>query len=277
MRHNNAANIATFVGAQAELAVDTDNNRLVVQDGATPGGFSAAKLSEVVTNKRTTVSDAAYAALSTDRMIAYTALSAARTVSLPSAATFPTGSRLLVIDESGACSPTKTITLSPNGADNIEGANSPAVIALAYGFIGLECNGSSGWFVTDQLAAASAPNGANIQFGVIEILCSGMSGATVTAPAQVPANCVVFAVGARVVATITGANSYEVGWNGPGGSATTFGSGLSLPAGSTNYGLIGPTANYSAANLILTATGGNFTAGAVRLSIHYALMNPSAS
>ena len=121
---------------------------------------------------------------------------------------------------------------------------------------------------------AQATNGANIQFGVLETLVSGMSGASVTAGVQIPANCIVFAVGARVVTTITGATSYEVGVSG---NLSQFGSGLSLIAGSINYGLIGPTAFYSATSLVLTAAGSNFTAGAVRLSIHYMLCGPSTS
>jgi len=121
---------------------------------------------------------------------------------------------------------------------------------------------------------AAGANGANIQFGVLETLVSGMSGASVTALAQIPAYSIVFAVGARVITTITGATSYEVGVSG---NLSQFGSGLSLAAGSTNYGLIGPTAFYSATSLILTAAGSNFTAGSVRLSIHYMLAAPSTS
>lgn len=48
LRRDVAANVAAFTGAQGELIVDTTNNRLVLQDGATAGGFAAAKLSEVV-------------------------------------------------------------------------------------------------------------------------------------------------------------------------------------------------------------------------------------
>ncbi len=46
-RRESASFLATFVGAQGELLVDTTNSRLQVHDGATPGGFPAAKLSEV--------------------------------------------------------------------------------------------------------------------------------------------------------------------------------------------------------------------------------------
>jgi hypothetical protein len=274
LRRGTASQVAAFTGQQGETVMDTTNNRLVLNDGATAGGWAAAKLAEVITNTRTAVSDAAYSALTTDRLIAYTALTASRVVSLPTSASYPTGTRLLIIDESGACSATKTITVTPNGTDTIEGANSSAVLAMAYGFIGFESNGAGAWVITDQFALASAPNGANIQAFVAETLISGMSGGSVTASNFIPANCIVFAVGARVTTTITGAISFEVGVTG---TLAQFGSGIGLTAGTTNYGLIGPTAFYAATPVILTAAGGNFTAGAVRLSVHYLLANPSTS
>ena len=80
----------------------------------------------------------------------------------------------------------------------------------------------------------------------------------------------------RVTTTITGPTSFEVGY-GSGGTLSAFGSGLPLAAGSTNYGLIGPTAFYASTPIILTATGGSFSAGAVRLSVNYLLANPSTS
>jgi hypothetical protein len=43
-RRGTASQVAAFTGAQGELIVDTTNNRVVVQDGATAGGFPAAKL-----------------------------------------------------------------------------------------------------------------------------------------------------------------------------------------------------------------------------------------
>jgi hypothetical protein len=49
LRRGNAAQVAAFTGAEGEVVVDTTNNRLNVQDGATAGGFAAAKLSEVIT------------------------------------------------------------------------------------------------------------------------------------------------------------------------------------------------------------------------------------
>jgi hypothetical protein len=46
-RRGTASQIATFTGAVGEVVVDTTNNRVVVQDGTTAGGWPAAKLSEV--------------------------------------------------------------------------------------------------------------------------------------------------------------------------------------------------------------------------------------
>jgi hypothetical protein len=149
LRRGNAAAIAANAGALGEVFVDTDNLRLVLQDGSTVGGFPAAKLSEVVTNARTAISDAGYTAAATDRLIAYTALSAARTVTLPAASAYPTGTKLTVIDESGNCSATNTITLARAGSDTINGGTS-AVIATAYGYVALESNGSSKWTVVDE-------------------------------------------------------------------------------------------------------------------------------
>jgi hypothetical protein len=157
-RRGTASQIAAFTGAQGELVVDTTNNRLVVHDGATAGGWPAARLADVSTASRTAVSDAAYTALTTDRTIAFTALTAARTVSLPAAATFPVGTRLTIMDEAGAASGIKTITIAASGTDTIDGATA-AVITSAYGYIALECNGSTRWIVVDQAASSLAAVG----------------------------------------------------------------------------------------------------------------------
>jgi Major tropism determinant N-terminal domain len=186
LRRGTAAQVAAFTGAAGETVVDTTNNRLVVNDGSTAGGWPAAKLAEVVTNARTAVADAAYSALTTDRMIAYTSITAARAVALSLAASFPTGTRLLVVDESGNCSATLTITLNRAGSDTINGATSVA-INVAYGYVAIESNGSNAWTVIDQGYApslqtvAEGANGANLQLGVLEFAVTGLSGATVTA------------------------------------------------------------------------------------------------
>jgi Major tropism determinant N-terminal domain len=278
LRRGTGSQVASFTGAAGEVVFDTTNNRLVANDGVTVGGAPAAKLSEVITNSRTAVSDAAYTALATDRMLAYTALTAARVVTLPASSAYPTGTRLTVIDETGNCSVTKTLTVNAAGSDTIDGA-ALAVVNQAYGFVGLESNGAGHWTIIDQgfmpaLAnLAAAAHGATIQAQVLETSVT-LSGASTNASLQIPANCIVLAVGARVTTAITGATSYEVG---VAGNLSQFGSALSIAAGSSNFGLIGPTAFYTATTLTITATGGSFSAGQVRLSISYLLANPSAA
>jgi hypothetical protein len=164
-RREAAAFLSTFVGAQGELLVDTTNNRVQVHDGATPGGFAAAKLSEVITNTRTTVADSNYTALPTDRLIAYTALSAARVLTLPAASSYPTGTQLVVVDEAGTCSASNTITLGRVGTDLVNGATS-VTVASAYGFVALVSNGTARWTVVDQ--SAGSVSAAAITGGTID-------------------------------------------------------------------------------------------------------------
>ena len=152
-RREAAAFLSSFVGAQGELLVDTTNNRVQVHDGATPGGWPAAKLADVI--GRTTVSDSNYTVLATDRTIAYAALTAARVMTLPAASAYPTGTQLLVVDETGACSLSNTITLARSGTDTINGATS-AVISVAFGFLALMSSGAGKWTTVDFTGATTA-------------------------------------------------------------------------------------------------------------------------
>jgi len=176
-RRDTAANIAAFTPAQGEIIVDTTNNRMIVGDGATVGGFPAAKLSEVLTG-------------------------------------------------------------------------STALAQLALGAFG-----------------------STLKLQIIEQLVT-LAGASTTATTPIPANCIVLGVGSRTVTAVTGATSYSVGVTGTPGQ---FGSALNIAAGSTNYGIIGPTGFYSATNLIVTAAGGSFTGGTVRLALFCLLITPPTS
>jgi Major tropism determinant N-terminal domain len=278
LRRGTASQVNSFIGAAGEVVFDTTNNRIVANDGVTIGGYPIPKLSEVQTNSRTAVSDTAYSALVTDRLVAYTALTAARGITLPPANVYPTGTRLIIIDESGNCSTNKTLTAAAAGMDTIDGAAS-AVVNQAFGFIGLQSNGIGQWTIIDQgfmpaLAnVAAAAHGANVQIQVIEQTVT-LLGASTNASVPIPANCIVLSIGARVLTAITGATSYEIGVSG---NLSQFGSLLSVPAGSSNFGLISPTAFYTNTTIIITAAGGPFTAGQVRLSISIILANPSAA
>ena len=107
--------------------------------------FVAAALA--ATQARSDVNDADYQVLATDRTVAFANLSVARTVTLPAASAFPKGATLLVVDESGNCSATKTITIAKAGTDTVNKAAS-AVMTTAFGYFALESDGVSRWTIT---------------------------------------------------------------------------------------------------------------------------------
>jgi hypothetical protein len=74
----------------------------------------------------------------------------------------------------------------------------------------------------------------------------------------------------RTTLPITGATSYGVGVNG---NSTQFGNLLGIALGSTNNGVIGATAFYANTKVRVTANGGNFTAGKVRLIVYFLEMS----
>ena len=169
-RREAASFLSTFIGAVGEILFDTTNNRLIASDGSTPGGFPAAKLSEV------------------------------------------------------PCAP--------------------------------------------------SAHEADISFGVIEEEIP-LTGASTNSTIQIPARAIVFGVTERVTLAVTGAPGFSVGVSGT--PAQFGGTGLSVSLGSTNVGVIGPTAFYSATNIVITADSGSFTGGKVRIAIHYMLCGAPTS
>ncbi len=124
--------------------------------------------------------------------------------------------------------------------------------------------------------ATNIPHGGSISLGCQEELLTGLSGATKVSTITFPNPCLVLGCSLRVTTAITGATSFTVGRTG--GSATEFGSGIGLTVGTTNSGILGtPNGQFSSVTVTLTATGSNFTAGAVRIQLNYILLNPPTS
>ena len=94
---------------------------------------------------RTAISDANYTIARTDVYVAMTALSSARTITLPSAATFAPGQPLYIADESGNAG-TYTITIAAAGSDLIAGQSS-ASMTFGYQKLIFHSNGSNLWTV----------------------------------------------------------------------------------------------------------------------------------
>ncbi|QDP53530.1 MAG: putative ribonuclease III [Prokaryotic dsDNA virus sp.] len=133
----------------------------------------------------------------------------------------------------------------------------------------------SSWAPLSVTPRVTSDAGAVLKMGINEELLSGLSGASVATTIVIPTRCVLLGVATRTVTSITGATSYDCGPTG--GSASAYGGSLSIAAGSTNIGVIDPTAFYSDTTVTLTANGGNFTAGAVRVSIQYIQLGAATS
>lgn len=113
-------------------------------------------------------------------------------------------------------------------------------------------------------ALAVSPHGAATLHAVIEgdvdLLGEATDGAV-----SIPERAIVLAVTTRTLTAITGAPSYDCG---VAGEPAKFGGSLGIAAGSTNAGVIGPTAFYAPTPVRFAATAGSFTGGRVRYAIH---------
>jgi hypothetical protein len=102
------------------------------------------------------------------------------------------------------------------------------------------------------------------------VLSGAMSGATLTLSNLIPAGSLVVGVTVRVTTLITGATSFTIG---DGTDVDKWGTGVAVAAGTTttlaNVTSTAPTIYTAATNVVLTAAGGNFTAGVVRVTVHY--------
>lgn len=130
--------------------------------------------------------------------------------------------------------------------------------ARAYLFDGAEWQGD---------AVATSPNGARLSLEVLEQDHTVSSGANNTTGVIIPAYSVVFGVTGRVIQTLTG--SLDTWQLGVADSTARYGSGLKTAAGDWAFGLTGqPITYYAETPLVLSADGGTFGGGTVRLAVH---------
>jgi hypothetical protein len=113
-------------------------------------------------------------------------------------------------------------------------------------------------------------NGARGRLRVATTLLSGLSGPTATWAGAFPAGCRRIGVSGRVTTLITGATSFDVG---DGSDADRYANDKALAAGTT-FTPADATADpggwaAAAGDVVLTANGSDFTAGAVRLVALY--------
>jgi len=107
---------------------------------------------------------------------------------------------------------------------------------------------------------------------------SVVSGATHTFSGLIPAGSLLLGVTSRVTTLITGATSFDVG---DGTDASAFGSAIAVAAGTTtnlaDSNLTAVPIYSTASDVVLTANGSNFTAGVVRITVHYISLTAATS
>lgn len=96
-------------------------------------------------DEATSTGDANYAIVSTDRMVYHTALSAARSDTLPAANSVNPGQIFVVTDFRGVATASNTITLLANGSDTVNGASSAVAVNAQYGAGIFWSDGTSRW------------------------------------------------------------------------------------------------------------------------------------
>lgn len=117
-----------------------------------------------------------------------------------------------------------------------------------------------GWTAARAFSAHGAATAEELVEGVAEL-----AGASVDSEVLIPARSIVLAVSTRTIQGVTGVSSYHCG---VAGEPSKFGGSLGIAVGATNVGVIGPTAFYADTPVRITAGGGAFTAGRVRIAVH---------
>ncbi|NVK33682.1 MAG: DUF2793 domain-containing protein [Rhodobacteraceae bacterium] len=131
---------------------------------------------------------------------------------------------------------------------------------------------ASGWLQvfpqapSDTDVVAQSASGAALSLSVREELLETLSGSFVESTIEIPNRAICFAVACRTITNVLGVTSYDCGLDG---EPSKFGGSLGVSAGATNSGVIGPTAFYAPTTIRLSANGGSFSGGSVRIAVHF--------
>lgn len=124
-------------------------------------------------DEATATGDANYTILPTDRMVYHTALSAARTDTLPAANSVNPGQVFYITDFRGVASASNTVTLQRAGSDTINGANTTIALNEQYSAGIFWSDGSSRWTFQPITSSGGSGTVTNIVCGSTTITISG--------------------------------------------------------------------------------------------------------
>ena len=172
-RREAASFLSTFAGAAGELLVDTTNNRVQVHDGATAGGFPAAKLSEVSPLSALMVAAQGAAHGSAVKIgcledsIICSGASSASTQVIPSRAIVFGVSIYVVTTVTGASSFNVDATLSSSGGVGTTAGQFGAGLGVSAGSNNAGVIGPTAWYAASTVKLTA--NGSSFTGGVVRI------------------------------------------------------------------------------------------------------------
>lgn len=156
-RRGSAAAHATFIGAEGEITIMTDEKRLVVHDGATPGGIPQARKDEVTAETLRQIGNANFSFQVTDRLVTpNAAFTAARTGTLPAASAVAAGRAIVFFDALPALNGSNILNVVRSGSDTINGGTSYAC-STPRGRWEFVSDGVSKWSVAVERATVASP------------------------------------------------------------------------------------------------------------------------
>ncbi len=126
-----------------------------------------------------------YNVVPTDYVVAFTNITAARTVNLPFAKSYPPGRRLTIRDDSGLASAVNTISVAMQAGDTFQGGAGPTIIInQPQGRCELQSDGITSWLTPLQATigdvTSSTPMGASMATTVAKIQTVTVTGTTGT-------------------------------------------------------------------------------------------------
>ena len=129
---------------------------------------------------------------------------------------------------------------------------------------GVQATFDGGWIVA---RIGGGLDGAATRAAVAELEHALALASDSTTAAIIPDKAIVLGVTARVTQAITGATGWSLG---VAGSTDRYGSGYGPDLNAFAQGVTGqPLTYYGGTELVITAEGGDFTGGTIRLAVHY--------
>jgi hypothetical protein len=171
-RRGTASQVASFTGAQGELVVDTTNNRVIVQDGATAGGFPAAKLTDVgaITGQHGSTVQLGLI----EDTVTCSGASSVSTATIPNRAIVLAVSTYVITAITGATSYNVDATTSSSGGTGTTAGQFGSSLGVAAGSNNSGVIGPTAWYATSTIkltAGGSNFTGGTVRVAIQYLLC----------------------------------------------------------------------------------------------------------